>query len=76
MKCDLCQGEYRERLVTRSYVHRGRTVVVEGVPAFVCDQCGDILVREETVAAIDDLLGKGPEPQEYAPVYRFPARVA
>jgi YgiT-type zinc finger domain-containing protein len=76
MKCDLCRGEYREKLVTRSYTFKGRTVVVEGVPALVCDQCGDILIREETVAAIDDLLERGQGPQGYAPVYRFPARVA
>ena len=76
MKCDLCQGEYREKLLTRSYVHRGRTVVVEGVPALVCDQCGDILIREETAAAIDGLLEREPEPRDYAPVYRFPAPVA
>ena len=76
MKCDLCEGEYREKLITRSYVHNGRPVVVDGVPALMCDRCGDVLIREEVVATIEEILERGLEPQEYAPVYRFPAKVA
>ena len=76
MKCDLCNGEYREKVVVRNYRRRGKTIVVEDVPALVCDRCGDTLIREETVAAIDELLDKEAEPREYAPVYRFPAKVA
>ncbi len=76
MKCDLCDGEYRKRLVTRNYRWGGKTVVVEDVPTLVCDRCGDALVREETIAAIDELLDKQTEPKKYAPVYRFPAKVA
>lgn len=76
MKCDLCSGQYQEKPITRSYVHKGRPVVVDGAPALVCDRCGDVLIREEVVAAIEEILEKGLEPQEYAPVYRFPAKVA
>ncbi|MDO8690409.1 MAG: YgiT-type zinc finger protein [Dehalococcoidia bacterium] len=51
------------------------TIVVEDVPALVCERCGDILIREQTVAAIDELLERKPEPRDYAPVYRLPATV-
>jgi len=76
MKCDLCEGEYRKKVVTRNYRWYGKTIVIEDVPALVCDCCGDTLIREETVTAIDELLKKQAEPQEYAPVYRFPTKVA
>lgn len=76
MKCDLCEGEYREKVVIRNYRWHGKTIVVEDVPALVCDRCGDTLIQEETIAAIDELLKKEAEPQQYAPVYRFPTKVA
>lgn len=76
MKCDLCDGEYREKAVVRNCKWHGKTIVIEDVPALVCDRCGDTLIREATVAAIDELLRKDAEPQEYAPVYRFPSKVA
>ncbi len=76
MKCDLCDGEYLEKAIMRNYRRRGKAVVVADVPALVCDRCGDTLIAEETVAAVDDLLERAEEPQEYAPVYRFPAKVA
>jgi YgiT-type zinc finger domain-containing protein len=76
MKCDLCDGEYMEKVVARNYKWRGRTVVIEDVPVLVCNRCGDTLIREGTIAAIEELLGKEVQPQEYAPIYHFPAKVA
>ena len=76
MKCDLCDGEYREKTVVRNYKWRGKTIVVEDVPALVCERCGDTLIQEETIAAIDELLRKKAEPRGYAPVFRFPTKVA
>ena len=76
MKCDLCEGEYQEKAVVRSYRWHGKTIVVEDVPALVCDRCGDTLMKEETVATIDELLRREAEPLQYAPVYRFPTKVA
>ncbi len=51
MKCDLCEGEYREKTVTRNYKWHGKITVIEDVPALVCDHCGDVLIREETIKA-------------------------
>ena len=76
MKCDLCDGEYQEKVVVRSYRWHGKTIVIEDVPALVCDRCGDTLIQEGTFAAIDELLKKEAKPQQYAPVYRFPTKVA
>jgi len=34
---------------------RDRVIIFENVPAFVCNQCGEILLAGETAKLIDDL---------------------
>ncbi|MDP2950271.1 MAG: type II toxin-antitoxin system MqsA family antitoxin [Chloroflexota bacterium] len=76
MKCQLCQGQYQERLVTRTYRRDGKIVVVDDVPAEVCNLCGDILLRPETVELIQDMLKMAEKATEFAPVVRLPRKVA
>jgi len=41
-RCDLCQaGRLRSRQVREYYRFGKRMVVMEGVPAWVCDRCGE-----------------------------------
>ena len=72
MKCDLCQGQYREKTSVLSLQRQGDSVVVEDVPAVVCDLCGDTLLSEATVRKVQELLDQ--QPQGTAPLYRFPER--
>jgi YgiT-type zinc finger domain-containing protein len=53
MKCVICrQGETREGLTTVT-LERGPTVVViRGVPAQVCDNCGEAYVDEDITARL------------------------
>ncbi|MCH8205864.1 MAG: type II toxin-antitoxin system MqsA family antitoxin [Chloroflexi bacterium] len=74
MTCDLCRGEYQKKLIVFSFDRKGRAVVVEGVPAHVCQLCGDTLLSERVVQEIEHLIDR--EPQGTAPLYRFPERVA
>ena len=71
MKCTLCEDEYREKLVVGAYQRNGRTVVIADVPALVCDRCGDVLLREETVSRIRSILSEARPADEFAPVFRF-----
>ena len=73
MKCNLCHGQYSDKTTVLSFQRGGRTVVVEDVPALVCDVCGDELVTEAVAREVEKLLRK--EPQGTAPLYRFPVRV-
>ena len=73
MKCDLCPGHYVEKRTVVSFRRQGRTVVVEDVPALVCDICGDTLYSEATFRRVYELLED--EPQDAAPLYRFPSEV-
>ena len=72
MKCKLCHGDYREKAVVLSFQRAGRTVVVEDVPAPVCDRCGDELIEESTARAVEKLLAA--KPDATAPLYRFPKK--
>ena len=74
MKCNLCQGLYIEKTTVLSFRRQGHTVVVEDVPALVCESCGDELLTEATAQKVEQLLEK--EPQATAPLYRFPQEAA
>lgn len=69
MKCDCCEGQYRERTVVLAFQRKGRSVVVEDVPARVCDLCGDMLLSEGIVQEIEELLER--QPHGAAPLYRL-----
>ena len=73
MKCSIagCPGEYERKAVVHTVRHKGRVVVIDHVPADVCDVCGDVLLDPETVRRIEQLLATEPEPQHTAPVYEY-----
>ena len=74
MKCDQCQEQYVEKTIVLSFQREGNSVVVEDVPAVVCDICGDTLLSESTVRKVEALLEQ--EPEDTAPLYRFPQKFA
>jgi YgiT-type zinc finger domain-containing protein len=74
-ECTLChEGTYRDKLVVFSSRRSDRLVVVEDVPALVCDVCGDQVITEETAREIERVVMG--EPVDSAPLYRFPQKVA
>jgi len=49
MKCVVCKhGETRPGSTTLTLERHGGTLVVKGVPARICDNCGEAYVEEET----------------------------
>lgn len=73
MKCTIqgCPGEYEDRGLLHTVRQRGQVVVIDGVPAEVCDICGDVLLKPETVVRLERLLGAVPQPTGTAPVYEY-----
>jgi len=54
MQCVVCrQGETEPGTATITLIRDGTTVVVKGVPALVCDNCGEEYIDEEIT---DELL--------------------
>ena len=69
MKCSIknCPGEDELRAITHTARQAGRVVVIDHVPAEVCDVCGDVLLRPETIRQLESLL-KRAQPASSAPL--------
>ncbi len=73
MKCSIagCPGTCERRSVHHTVRHRGRVIVIDHVPADVCDMCGDVLFEPQTVRRIEELLETLPQPRQTAPLYEY-----
>jgi len=73
MKCSMqeCQGAYETRAITHTVRHRGKVVVIDHVPAEVCDACGDVLLQPETVRHIEAMLRTQAAPRRLVPLYEY-----
>ena len=71
MMCALCKGTVAEGLITYVQEYKGRVVIIENVPAEVCDHCGEKFLRPEIAERIQKLVWESPEPKRKAevPVY-------
>jgi len=62
--CSSCgAGEVRPSRVRSAFWHDERLVVVEDIPALVCDACGERYYDDATVIALDLLRGEGFPPE-------------
>ena len=62
--CEYCDGETEEQIVTARFRYRGKTIYINGVPAWVCTRCGEqyfdapVYKRLEQLAAQSHLIKK------------------
>ena len=56
MKCIHCQGEMKRGTTPFHVDRKGCHLVLDAVPAWVCEQCGEAYFGEEEVDAIQDLV--------------------
>jgi YgiT-type zinc finger domain-containing protein len=73
MKCAVagCPGEYKERRITQFFTRGGQAIVVEDIPAEVCDVCGDTLLAPEVVEQLVKIDVREKEPVKFAPVFKY-----
>lgn len=74
-ECSLCHGQLQEQLVTFTHWVNGRLIVIERIPALVCDSCGETYYSPEVVDRIQTLLDSDLQPDRVieAAVYDLPA---
>ncbi|GAC1389723.1 MAG: hypothetical protein NVS4B11_20650 [Ktedonobacteraceae bacterium] len=74
MKCSIadCTGEYEHREVVRAIRQGDRILVVEHIPAEVCNLCGDVLFTPETIEQLEVLRQTTATPTRTVPLYDFP----
>ena len=64
MRCAFCKGDTEERLIRYVQEFDGRVVIIENVPAQVCTQCGEQLIRPEIAEKIQKIVwGEVPQPK-------------
>ena len=73
MTCDVCGSPMTEQRVTYTIQMDDKLVVVEHVPAKVCDQCGGRLYSPETVEQLQKTVWgqRSPARVLQAPVFDF-----
>jgi YgiT-type zinc finger domain-containing protein len=58
ISCPICHvGKLQERHVTHSQIFEGQLVVINHVPAMVCDVCGERILDSDVLARLSGLLG-------------------
>jgi YgiT-type zinc finger domain-containing protein len=56
MECFYCKGTLVRQRVSYAARRRGYHLIIDDVPAWVCEQCGEPMFDEETVDAIQEVL--------------------
>ncbi|MFB3924345.1 MAG: type II toxin-antitoxin system MqsA family antitoxin [Terriglobia bacterium] len=74
MNCEVCgKGVRRDKLIRYSLSIRDRLVVVDNVPASVCDRCGETTLSPEVVERLQKTVTETRTPDRMIeiPVYEF-----
>jgi len=58
MECLYCKGKLSRQLVSYTANRNGYHLIIDDVPAWVCEQCGEPMFDEETVEAIQSMLAE------------------
>ena len=56
MSCSFCKGDLEQRLIRYVQDYKGKLVVVENVPADVCTQCGEPLIRPNVAEKLQQIV--------------------
>lgn len=79
-KCHICGERMEERKIKQDFWIRGKLIVIEGVPAGVCPQCGEKVVKADVGRQIAALTENAKQWRKARtmniPVIRFAKEVA
>lgn len=66
MQCPECKGKMNPKKTNLHLVKNGETIIVENVPAVICEKCGEEWLRGNIAEQIDKLLEKSKRPKRYS----------
>jgi len=55
-KCNICQGKLEQQITTYTQWYQGQLIVIENVPAWVCEQCGETYYDPDVVELIQSTI--------------------
>jgi len=58
MECLYCKGKLVRKKTSYTVTRKGYHLIIDNVPAWVCEQCGEPLFDEQTVDIIQDMLNE------------------
>ncbi len=69
--CNVCRGKVERQLTAYVQWYKGRLILIENVPAWVCEQCGETYFDPEVVERVQNLIWSDAEPVRVVetPVY-------
>ena len=69
--CPICGGRLEAKRITHPQEHNGKVIILENVPAEVCRQCGEVLLRPDVLKRVQELVWSESKPERTAlvPVY-------
>ena len=70
--CKQCGSDLHGEYVRSAFWHNNRLVVIEDIPALVCDNCGEQFYDDVTVVMIDLLRGEGFQSEKARSEMRVP----
>ena len=73
-QCPRCKNKSLTfQTIQYSQEFEGKFYIVENIPAWVCEQCGEIILSETTAEKIQGLIWSGTDPKrtEQVPVYEL-----
>ncbi len=56
MECFYCKGNLLHKEISYTATRQGYHLIIDDVPAWVCEQCGEPLFDEPTIDVIQDML--------------------
>jgi YgiT-type zinc finger domain-containing protein len=79
-ECHVCGERIEEKYVKQAFWIKGKLIVIERIPAVVCSQCGEKVVKADIGQSIVALLGNVKRQRRArrmtVPVIRFAREVA
>ncbi len=58
MECLYCKGTLARKKVSYTVTRRGYHMIIDDMPAWVCQQCGEPLFEEKAVDAMQGILSE------------------
>ena len=79
-RCHICGARLQEKSINQGFWIKGKLIVIEGVPAGVCPQCGEKVVRADVgrriLALVEDSMRLRKARTISVPVMRFAEEIA
>ncbi|HEX9422677.1 MAG TPA: type II toxin-antitoxin system MqsA family antitoxin [Pyrinomonadaceae bacterium] len=79
-KCHVCGEQMQEKRINQDFWLKGKLIVIESVPAAVCPQCGEKVVKADVgrqLATLIENLRRTPKERTISvPVIRYAKEVA